>query len=67
MHHQKPNTVRLTIHLPDQENTTFKDSDMLTEIMKSHHDTTLMAWFKLNTQDPAVRQYYYRDIPKHYT
>ena len=29
-------------------------------------DTTLTAWFKLNSKDPDARQYLYHDIPHHF-
>ncbi|XP_064637083.1 uncharacterized protein LOC135493587 [Lineus longissimus] len=61
-----PAVQSLAIHLQHQQNVIFKE-DMAEEALDTMKDTTLMAFFKLNQNDPDAREYLYADIPEHYT
>ncbi|KAG9319383.1 hypothetical protein KVV02_002733 [Mortierella alpina] len=58
---------RLQVHLEDHQMIAYAadaDLDVVAEVAK---DSSLMAWFKLNQNDPQAREHTYPDIPKHYT
>lgn len=39
----------------------------INEVLERNLDTTLMAWFKLNQENPDARQYLYTAIPNYFT
>jgi hypothetical protein len=61
--------VRLDLHLPDQQNVYWNKNQSMAEKLDNQelNKTTLTEWFELNKQDHEARQYYYHEIPEHYT
>ena len=57
IHNQTPKTIRLAVHLEERQSVYFRDSDTLQDLLQRNHDSTLMAWFKLNRVDPEARQW----------
>lgn len=66
MHSQSHTIIRLQVHLPDQQNVYFTKDNVASVANRDPKDTTLTAWFKLNTEDSAAREILYTDIPQHY-
>jgi hypothetical protein len=61
------NNIEL-INRNQTNNSTINDNDFqkkIQELLQKNSQTTLLAWFKLNQEDPEARQYLYRDIPKY--
>ncbi|XP_051165645.1 uncharacterized protein LOC127284299 [Leptopilina boulardi] len=59
---------RLPIHLPNEQNVIIregKDSNVVSFDLKKN--TKLLDYFKLNQRDSNAHQYYYSEIPEHYT
>ncbi|KAI8371390.1 uncharacterized protein BYT42DRAFT_66281 [Radiomyces spectabilis] len=55
--------INLAIHLPDSEVIYFNEGADAETVFNSTKCTTLTAWFELNREDPAIRQYLYIEIP----
>jgi hypothetical protein len=67
MHDQTHWVTRLAVHLPEMQTVTFQPDRINQAIEKAEHrDSTLMAYFDLNSRDPEARQYKYYEIPEHY-
>lgn len=58
--------VRLTVHLPLQNDLIFRPGDEET-VLRKNHETTLTAWFKLSETDEDARTIMYHCIPFYYT
>ncbi|XP_051163766.1 uncharacterized protein LOC127283125 [Leptopilina boulardi] len=59
---------RLPVHLPNEQNIAIDDKMTGNEIESVLNQVTmLLDYFALNTRDPNARNYYYTDIPLHYT
>ena len=67
LHRQYPKTIRLAVHLEDRQTVYYRATDSLEGVMQRNHDSTLMAWFKLNTATTEARQLKYAEVPRHYT
>jgi hypothetical protein len=70
MHSEKPNVIRLQVHLPDQQLVIFEeDEENMDEVAEraAQKDTTLTAFFKANEKYPEARELLYQDIPQHFT
>lgn len=66
LHHSYPTIERLPIHLPDENNVTFSDSQCIGSI-PSNEDftrTKLTEWFSLNQRDESARSLTYVEIPE---
>ena len=63
-----PAVLRLDMHLENEQNIIFKDTDILDDLQMATKtkQTKILAWFALNRKDPEARQYLYSDIPKFY-
>ena len=48
---QNPNTVRLPVHLENQQLIIFKEKDNLNQVVNKDVDTQLTSFFKLNSTD----------------
>uniref|UniRef100_A0A914DCA3 ATP-dependent DNA helicase n=1 Tax=Acrobeloides nanus TaxID=290746 RepID=A0A914DCA3_9BILA len=61
--------TRLQVHLPEMHEVYYTASDNIGERLDkaATQNTTLTAWFELNKGDMVARNYYYYDIPEHYT
>ena len=57
---------RLPVHLPD-EHVIYYESGKEQEALTANKGTKLTAWFDLNKKNPSARQYFYREIPEHFT
>jgi len=68
LHCEWPPVMCLDIHLPNHERMVFDPTVPAEELMAQTHvqHTTLTAWFLLNDNDRAARQYLYTEIPEHY-
>ena len=67
MHDQSHAIIRLAVHLPGQ-NTICFHVDRIDQTIQNMDNkrSTLMAWFELNQNDPAAREFLYHQIPEHY-
>ncbi|XP_048511133.1 uncharacterized protein LOC125500940 [Athalia rosae] len=60
--------TRLPVHLQNEQNVVFTDDNEEKKIRSSLEKTgMLLDHFALNARDPQARQYYYSEIPCHYT
>ncbi|XP_053566967.1 uncharacterized protein LOC128656828 [Bombina bombina] len=67
MHHQTHTIIRLQVHLPGEQDVYFHNDNIQLAAEKAQdRDTTLTAYFKLNDDTHAAREFYYSDIPQHY-
>lgn len=68
LHQQFPSTQRLQIHLEDQQNIRFKDSDKVSDVVTKKDHTQLTAYFKLNDSegDTETKSLKYHELPKFY-
>ncbi len=67
MHEQSHSIIRLAVHLPLEQLVYFKDGEEETALENAEgKDTTLTAWFKLNTKDDDATKYLYSEIPNHF-
>jgi len=68
LHKEFPSVMRLSIHLPDQQQVIFDPTQDVQDIFEAAESasSTLLEWFELNKRDPAARNWLYRDIPEHY-
>ncbi|XP_021967368.1 uncharacterized protein LOC110862486 [Folsomia candida] len=58
---------RLKVELPGKKRVSFDPNKIQEAIHKAENtDSTLTAFFELNTQDPKARQYKYAEIPEYY-
>ena len=68
LHSEWPNTVRLQVHLPNQQMTYFADDANVEDIVQAGpRNTTLTAWFAANLACADGRHLMYNEFPKHYT
>lgn len=68
MHGQHPNTVRLPIHLENQQNIMFNEEKSINhESILSKAHTQLTEFFEINKNDNFSKTLQYHDIPKHYS
>lgn len=67
LHGRSPSMQRLPVHLEDHQTVVFDDDDNLQDVVDAQRDSCLMAYFKLNQNDPGARNYTYSQIPLHYT
>jgi hypothetical protein len=63
---QDPHTVRLVIHLEDQQNVLFDDGANLDNVLEKNLETQLTQYLKLSGLDPEVRQLHYYQMPLKY-
>ncbi|XP_015189382.1 PREDICTED: uncharacterized protein LOC107073306 [Polistes dominula] len=68
MHDRSHKINRLPVHLPREQMVVFKEGREEEAVRNSDlQQIQLLAWFKLNEEDPAARDYFYSEIPLHYT
>lgn len=68
MHKKFPAHIRLAIHLPGEERVRFHKDTSVEELLQ-HADsvtTTLLQWFKCNSEDQNARQFLYHQFPNYY-
>ena len=65
VHGRDPSIHRLAVHEHNQQTVTFNENDVA-QALKNAQKTTLLGWFKLNSEDHKARQYKYHEIPEHY-
>ncbi|CAF0897947.1 unnamed protein product [Rotaria sordida] len=67
LHDKSHAIIRLAVHLPNQQPVYFAEGNERQALKRAAmKDTTLTAWFKLNSKNPDARQYLYHDIPQHF-
>lgn len=68
IHHRSISVMRLSFHLPDKKNCTFKSNENLKTVADraQFKRSKLEAFFLLNQSDPNARQYTYDEIPRFY-
>ena len=67
-HQKQPSVIPLALHLPGQQAVYFSERETLDEL-RAHLDmstTTLLAFFKYNSENEDGRQYLYQEFPEHY-
>ncbi|CAL1402097.1 unnamed protein product [Linum trigynum] len=69
IHHREPNVVRLAVHLPGQQNVSYRRQSNVRNVLKNPkaRKTHLTTWFELNIHDPDARKLTYAQIPGSYT
>ncbi|EUC56136.1 PIF1-like helicase, partial [Rhizoctonia solani AG-3 Rhs1AP] len=72
MHAEVPNIVCLQVHLPEQQSVTFREGQLIENVVANAKDTTLTAFFKLNSHaDAETRRYanelVYQEIPSRFS
>lgn len=68
MHDRSHAVIRLPVHLPNLQQIVFEEGNEKEALDQAAvRSTKLLAWFKLNQQDPYANQYLYTEIPHHYT
>jgi hypothetical protein len=66
MNEQNPHTLRLSVHLEDQQNVLFDDDAILTDTINKNYDTHLTSYLKLNQTDPDAKDLFYYEMPLKY-
>ncbi|VDP02557.1 unnamed protein product [Heligmosomoides polygyrus] len=67
LHDRSHTVVRLSVHLPDQQEVFFREGEEREAVRSAaSSNTCLTAWFQLNQTDPTARTLLYREIPEHY-
>ena len=67
MHDRSHAVIRLPVHLPNQQQIIFEQGNEQEALDQAGNwGTKLLAWFKLNQDNPDANQYYYTEIPKYY-
>ena len=65
VHGRDPSVQRLAVHEQNLQMVTFNEANP-SEMVSNPKDTTLIAWFALNQNDPDARDIKYDEIPEHY-
>lgn len=67
MHDRSHDIIRLPVHLPQEQIIIFEEGREEERIARGDiAKTMLVAYFKLNEEDPEARKYFYNEIPNHY-
>ncbi|CAF1613761.1 unnamed protein product [Adineta ricciae] len=67
LHDKSHAIIRLAVHLPNQQPVYFAEGNEQRALeIATTKDTTLTAWFKLNSKNQDARQYLYHDIPQYF-
>ncbi|CAF1036998.1 unnamed protein product [Brachionus calyciflorus] len=64
---QYPTTVRLSIHLENQQMCYFDQNNDISEVLSKNEETQLTAFFKLNSNNFKANDLFYYEIPKHFS
>jgi len=68
MQDKSHSVFRLAVHLPLEQRVTYREGAEQEAVENAQRKpTSLMAWFTLNTESPAAREFLYIEIPEHYT
>ncbi|XP_058789056.1 uncharacterized protein LOC131663017 [Phymastichus coffea] len=61
--------IRLPIHLPNEQTVIFTENENQDAMLATLNNSSsmLLDYFTLNRTDAKARQYYYSEIPKHFT
>jgi hypothetical protein len=63
---QDPHTLRLPVHLEDEQNILFEEDAELGEVVHKNHNTQLTSYLELSGIDSEVQQLLYYQMPLHY-
>ncbi|XP_024009309.1 uncharacterized protein LOC112084413 [Eutrema salsugineum] len=68
IHKRKPSVQKLIIHLPGQQNVTYKDTDNLDNVLQRPgiDQTMLTEYFELNKRSEKAQNRTYVQIPEHF-
>ncbi|CAF1060263.1 unnamed protein product [Brachionus calyciflorus] len=67
MHGQSPSTSRLPVHLENEQNITYKESELIKEVLEKNSKTQLTEYFKLNSDEKEIsKNIFYHEMPKFY-
>lgn len=68
IHYRTTSVQRLSFHLPNQKNCTFRAEEPLAKVVarEKFKSSQLEAFFALNAIDSDARKYTYDEIPQHY-
>ena len=66
LHEKSHISIQLAVHLPLQQAVYYRDGNE-GRALDIGRATTVTAIFKLNEEDKNAHQYFYHEIPKHYT
>ena len=68
IHNEQPPIQCLPVHLPDQQLIFFDPEQNANAIIEQAglQTTKLLAFFRLNEENPAAQVYLYSEIPQHY-
>ena len=68
MHEERPNVVRLALHLPGMHQVIFNPEDDAAQILAraDRSETTLTAFFQTCAAMEIARQYTYQEFPQHF-
>ncbi len=64
--HQSPHTIRLPVHLEDEQNLYFNEKDDLSKIATKNNETPLTHYLELNKTNSDVRDLFYYQMPLKY-
>ena len=64
---QTPQTECLPVHLDNQQNVTFKDGVLVTNVVDLNSDTQLTDYLKLYSTHADVKNLFYWQIPQYYS
>jgi hypothetical protein len=66
-HHSSHTVTRLQVHLPQQQQVYFSETDNLEQILESGDKTMLTEFFTLCARDSQARELLYHELPEHYS
>lgn len=61
-----PSVTRLAIHEEGQQAVCFRATDTAATVLNRCNTSSLLEWFKTNSEDPAARAYTYMEFLRHY-
>ena len=68
IHFRDPPVERLSFHMEGEQSVTFKDGDLITELVDKHTvaETKFLKWMEYNKNHPEARKYLYAEFPRYY-
>jgi hypothetical protein len=66
MHDQYPKTTRLEVHLENKHQVTYKNDQLIEDVLQKNQETQLTQYFNLNKADNFACNLFYYEIPKYY-
>jgi hypothetical protein len=66
LNEQYPNTVRLAVHLENEQNILFELKDKISNIVDDKKNTQMSQYFQLCADNDDLKDMIHIDLPKHY-